>query len=660
MIVDRMEVAVLPDASKLQPALKKYLQSIRPTVTAKAEVADGFLSQMQRDVSAAMRQLEADVPLTADGERLRRDARERAARIRSQLARLALDTPLDLDAAALARADVAAEVDELETVANGGNIAVGLNVEGPGLRTWLVAAAIKMTTLPVNTGASALASLIERAARPGLGGGGIVRVAAVVAVASVVTALPALLSSFVLPVGVVALGWDGITEAAAHAAPGLASLRQAVSARFLQDLAPTFTQLGESLPQLIPSFTALAGALSGAFAGLAQTLTSPEGLAKVNGIIDSITAAVETLAPAMASALSTFLDFALVGTKAFADNSPQLLPALQLVVGAMSQFIDSPLGGALLLIFTTAVTAGVALAGAATTALIGLPGTWQWVMQFAHSMAVRVGTLVQPLVAKLASLPGLIAVALASLGTLLSLLVTNATTTMTSSARSGVQLVGVAFGLLPGLIVGALAGLGALLSGLVRTALLVMTSSARAGVQTIVALAASLPALVITRVSTLPSTLNTLATTATASIASGISSGMLLLTGAMATIATRIAAHFPGSPVKVGPLTAWNHAGGTEGAGRRLIQDLARGLDSGRRDVGLSASRTSEVVAGMALQRKGYDRITGQPMHFTTQRTPGAGSTVKDLRNVIYSAVYDGTAGKRRPTAAVARRGERR
>lgn len=672
MITDRTNVAVLPDVSKFQPALARYLQRLDTTVTAEIEIDDGFLSKMERDVAAAVRRVDAQVPLTADGERTRRVVRERAARVRSRLAALALDTPLDLDAAALARADVAAEVAELEGITEGSSIAVGINVEGegesvrPGLSPGIVAGAVQFAGRAVSVGASMLAQLAQlvsaagRAGPVGLAVAGALVTAALVAAVTIVAVLPALLSTFVLPVGVVALGWDGIAKAAKEAQPGFMALKNSVSAELAQSLAPAFRDLGDALPKLIPSFTALAGALSGAFSEVIGSLTSDKGIEKISGVIDNITLAVGILAPAMAPAVSTFLDLALSGMQVFVDGAPSLLTALEFMGGVMAQFIDSPLGGALLQLFTTAVTAGALLLGAAASGLVVLAAIRTWGDALSHTVALHVGAVIldpRPLMAKVASLPGLILGALAGLGALLSQLVTSALTSATTAAGSGVSSVVAVIGSLPALALAALSTLAGLLSGAVTGAMSLAKSAAGTGVSTIVSTVGALPGLVIAGIRALPSALSSVVTTATASLASGVGSGLALLTGVMASIVARIAAHFPGSPVKVGPLTAWNYAGGTEAAGRRLINDLARGMDAGRWGVGLSASRVAEVVAGMDLQRKGYDRETGQPLRFTTQRTPGAGSTVKDMEQAIYAAVHAGTAGKRRPATVSPRRG---
>lgn len=702
-IVDRVGVLVIPDTSKFQPALKKYLARVaRSTrlevgvdlddaglarqaksatavaskgakVTATGNLEDGFLSQMQRDVSAAMRQLEADVPLTADGGRLRRDARTKVAEIQASMSQMALEVPLDPEASAAAKADLRKEIAELQVLAKAQKIDV-----------------------PIGIDSSALSGVAKSAG--GLGGaggmGGPMGIAAVLGLAAnaafllggALAALPALLASIAGPIGVIALGWDGIAKAAKEAAPGFAALKDSVSARFAEDLAPVFRELGEALPKLIPSFTALAGALSGAFAEIIGELSSPGGIAKVSGIIDNITKAVQTLSPVLGPMVSTFLDFALVGTKAFADNSPQLLQALEQVTAAFQWLVDS---GALAMAvtgFTNMVTLATQLFGGLMILTIGLAIAWQWVMDLAHAfvdfLLPNIGAVTGAvvgfaagIVTQLGSLPALVTPAILSLTSIVAGGVSAAMRLALSAATLGVQLVVTAIGLLPALALGALSSLGSLVSGVISGAFSLGRVAASAGVSLLVAAIGVLPSLVLSALSSLGSSLSGLASRAMSSMASAMSGGVVGVIGAVAGLgasivaalaglpgalfsaganmisslasgmtsklssvasaaasaASKVKGMFPGSPVKEGPLTSWNYGNGTSGAGRRLIADLAKGMDSQRSAVSSAASR----VAGVASSAG-------------TATAAGAGGigglSKRELRNVLYGATYAGTA----------------
>jgi phage-related protein len=80
----------------------------------------------------------------------------------------------------------------------------------------------------------------------------------------------------------------------------------------------------------------------------------------------------------------------------------------------------------------------------------------------------------------------------------------------------------------------------------------------------------------------------------------GIMSKLGPLIDAMSTVAKAIKDHMPGSPVKRGPLTAWNNTGPT-GPGGRLVGLLADGL-SNTRPVTSAMDRLS---AGIAVRGPG-------------------------------------------------------
>src|SRR5699024_9565133 len=86
-------------------------------VEASGGLEDGFISQMQRDVRAAMNTIDAEVPLTADGERLRREARAKVAELQSRMASMALEVTRDREGGAAARDDLKGEVAELQAMA---------------------------------------------------------------------------------------------------------------------------------------------------------------------------------------------------------------------------------------------------------------------------------------------------------------------------------------------------------------------------------------------------------------------------------------------------------------------------------------------------------------------------------------------------------------
>ena len=665
-IVDRVGVLVLPDSSKFQPALKKYLARVSKQerlevrtelddsglarqaktateaasktarVTASGDLSDGFLSQMQRDVAAAMRQIEADVPLTADGERLRREVRTKVAEIQSTISTMAIDVPLDPEAAAASKADLRKEIAELQALAKAQKIDVPLGVDSSAIGG-------------LAKGAGGLGSMGGNIG----GGGGVAAIAAALAVAvplavllgSTLAALPALLTSIAVPLGVIALGWDGIAEAAKEAQPGFMALKNAVSMQFAKDLAPVFRELGEALPKLIPSFTALSSALSGAFGEVISSLTSDEGISKISGIIDNITKAVETLSPVLGPMVDTFLDFVLVGTKAFVDNSPQLLSALQGLTAAVQFLVDSGALAGAVSAFTTLVTWSVYLWTAFLTLTVAIAAVWDWLNRLqtgilstlvaAFSTGVTaVRSFTASVVAVFTSLPGLISGALSGLGSLVSGIISGAMSLARSAAGGGVSTIVAAIGALPGLALGVLAGLGSMLSTLAGNAMSSMSSAMSGGVGRVVGAVAGLGGSIIMAIAGIPGMLYNAGANMISSLANGMTSRLSSVASAAAAAAAKVKGFFPGSPVKEGPLTGWNYGDGTSGAGRRLINDLAKGMRSQQGAVASAASRVAGAAAGAG---RGDLEMAGL-----------SGLSKQELLDTLYSATYRGTAQRGR------------
>ena len=668
-IVDRVGVLVLPDSSKFQPALKKYLARVSKQerlevrtelddsglarqaktateaasktarVTASGDLSDGFLSQMQRDVAAAMRQIEADVPLTADGERLRREVRTKVAEIQSTISSMAIEVPLDPEASAASKADLRKEIAELEALAKTQKVDVPLGVDSSAIGG-------------LAKGAGGLGSM-----GGSFGGGGvrgwIAAIAAALALAvplavllgSTLAALPALLTSIAAPLGVIALGWDGIAEAAKEAQPGFMALKNAVSMQFAKDLAPVFRELGEALPKLIPSFTALSSALSGAFGEVISSLTSDEGISKISGIIDNITKAVEALSPVLGPMVDTFLDFVLVGTQAFVDNAPQLLSALQGLTAAVQWLVDSGALAGAVSAFTTLVTWSVYLWTAFLTLTVAIAAVWDWlnrlqtailstlVAAFSSGVAT-VRSFVTSVVSIITTLPGLISGALSGLGSLVSGIISGAMSLARSAASGGVSTIVAAIGALPGLALGVLAGLGSLLSTLASNAMSSMSSAMSGGVGRVVGVVAGLGGSIIMALAGIPGMLYNAGANMISSLANGMLSKLSSVAAAADSVAAKVKDRFSGSPVKEGPLTAWNYGDGTSGAGRRLINDLAKGMRSQEGAVASAASRVAGAAAGAG---RGDLEMAGL-----------SGLSKQELLDTLYSATYRGTAQRGR------------
>lgn len=183
-IVDRVGVLVLPDTSKFVPSLERYLARIQrslrvelPTsldldgisrdltrVKAAAENlrvqvpvdydeptgpphlpkpdpvevpvrpdSDGFLARAAADVKAAQRDIELHVPLTADGERLRRDVATSVAALQAQIREMSIKVPIDPEMAARQKVELRAKIAELQAVARAHKVEVPVEVDKDSL-----------------------------------------------------------------------------------------------------------------------------------------------------------------------------------------------------------------------------------------------------------------------------------------------------------------------------------------------------------------------------------------------------------------------------------------------------------------------------------------------------------------------------------------------
>src|SRR5699024_4081560 len=281
-IVDRVGVLVLPDTSKFKPALKKYLERVSRTekvevgvdldasglarqtkhatsaaskgakVEASGGLEDGFISQMQRDVRAAMNTIDAEVPLTADGERLRREARAKVAELQSRMASMPLEVPLDPEAGAAARADLKGEVAELQAMAKLNPIEVPLDIDMKDAGKALAGGA-----------ASTLSGGVGMLNPAAIGVALALAVGAATVIGGLLAALPGIIASIAAPIGVMALGWEGISRAASELKEPISYLQSLVSDTFATQLTPVFRELADVLPSLGPALQGLATAVSG-------------------------------------------------------------------------------------------------------------------------------------------------------------------------------------------------------------------------------------------------------------------------------------------------------------------------------------------------------------------------------------------------------------
>jgi hypothetical protein len=124
-------------------------------------------------------------------------------------------------------------------------------------------------------------------------------------VSGLLVALPGVIAGVAIPMGVIALGIDGIKKAAETAKPAFEDLKKSISDTFSNPETGMVKGFEEIRDRLIPGLKAplqgVAESLSGAFNGVMSTLASPTGLNNLQVTVDNISAAIQTATPGLKS-----------------------------------------------------------------------------------------------------------------------------------------------------------------------------------------------------------------------------------------------------------------------------------------------------------------------------------------------------------------------
>lgn len=132
----KASIPVVADSDRLVRDVKesaKAAEKAAGKIEVPAALEDGFVAKMRRDLKAATASLEAGIPLTADGERMRREARLQVEALQAQLRAMAVEVPVDVESAAAQRAELAASIAALQAQARLNPIEVPVKVSGMSL-----------------------------------------------------------------------------------------------------------------------------------------------------------------------------------------------------------------------------------------------------------------------------------------------------------------------------------------------------------------------------------------------------------------------------------------------------------------------------------------------------------------------------------------------
>jgi hypothetical protein len=139
--------------------------------------------------------------------------------------------------------------------------------------------------VPMIVGLIALASLIAPA---------------LALIAGSLVVLPGLIAGMIAPIGVVALGMDGIKKAAERAKPAFDDLKATISGVFEKGMIPAFETINNRLlPGLKISMSSVAEKMSEAFTGVVDVASGPEGLNNLQRFFDNVAAGIDRAKPGL-------------------------------------------------------------------------------------------------------------------------------------------------------------------------------------------------------------------------------------------------------------------------------------------------------------------------------------------------------------------------
>lgn len=120
-------------------------------------------------------------------------------------------------------------------------------------------------------------------------------------VSGALIAMPAAITAALMPIGVLALGMNGIKKAAESLVAPFESLKKTLSGTFETRLTPVFKQLATIFPSLEKSMPTVANGLSDMAKAFVDTVTSGPGMEKINNTIRNIGNALTLASPGIAS-----------------------------------------------------------------------------------------------------------------------------------------------------------------------------------------------------------------------------------------------------------------------------------------------------------------------------------------------------------------------
>ena len=229
----------------------------------------------------------------------------------------------------------------------------------------------------------------------------------------------------------------------------------------------------------------------------------------------------------------------------------------------------------------------------------------------------------------------------------------DAMTKITGAISNGVSAIKSAASRVYDTVTNAIKELPGKLQSFGKDAMTKITGAISNGVSDVRSAAERIASSVMNAIKSLPDQVKDIGSRLVTGIADGISAGVRKVKDAAGRVAQAIKDFLPGSPVKEGPLTAWNKGSGASGGGHNVVQGIVAGLS----DVGPIRSAMSDVANAVRESIDPTINVRGR----TTMAAAGAGGggsvihianltmpvTVSDLESIPrIASVLEGLAMK--------------
>lgn len=272
------------EAMKTANEMTRQVESARQGLQVDLD-KDHFRRSMLAETQRLSKEIELKIPLTADGERMRTKVK---AQVEALEHSIRAEIPVHLKMAAGQRAKIAAEIAALEKTAGkldkrGNFLTRGFSSAMDGLAR---ASTSAMNALSGTSDAALIFLAVAAIGAPAIG-----------VLTTGLLALPGILAGIALPIGTFILGLDGIKKAASVLKEPFGELKKVISDTFETKLTPVFEQLKTLFPTLQAELPKVASAMSNAFEGITNVLTSDRGKSQISAIIDNLAAGIDRAVP---------------------------------------------------------------------------------------------------------------------------------------------------------------------------------------------------------------------------------------------------------------------------------------------------------------------------------------------------------------------------